>query len=176
MGSTNIEKVRAVSTKAEQREWAVMGGQASGAARAARASLREKLAELAANEDVSGLVKGMILGDLPEAERKLVRSMVPESIPDSEISPLTAMVYAGVARTIKTGDMAQLERLLRVSGETAELRVRLSNDGDKPFELLNLQSLSDTDLRRLADRERPEDIIDLEPMETTEQNLFEEDL
>jgi hypothetical protein len=176
VGSTNIEKVRAARTKEELREWAVMGGQASGLARAARASLREKLEKLAANEDVSGLVKGMILGDLPEAERKLVRSMVPDCIPDCDISPLTAMVYSGIARIVRSGDMAQLERLLRISGETAELRVKLSNDKDQPFELLNLAALSDQDLRKLADRERPQEIIDLEPEEIIEQDLYEEEL
>ena len=159
-----IEHVMETTAPETLREWRVAGAAASNKLQAERRAVRAKLETILAEGDAQEIVKGILMDDLPEGQRQLVRQMVPPSIPDEAISPLVAMVYSSVAKAVKTGDAQILERLLRLSGQSPEIKIKLGNVDDKPFELLDLSALTDDELRRLAAREKPDDyeVIDAE--------------
>lgn len=152
-----IETVMETTAPETLRAWRVAGAEASNKLQAERRAVRSKLEMILAEGDAQEIVKGILLDDLPPGQRQLVRSMVPASIPDEQISPLVAMVYSSVGKAVRTGDAQILERLLRLSGQSPEIKIKLGNVDDKPFELLDLSTLTDDELRRLAAREKPDD-------------------
>ena len=152
-GNSNIEKVMSTTAQETLTAWRTAGAIESNRVQGVRRSVRRKLERVL--EDGSGqeIVRGILMGELTEEQREYVRSIVPESIPDEQISPLVAMVYSTVAHAVKKGDAQSLERLMRLSGEAPEVKLRLGNLDDKPFALLDLGSMTDEELRRLADRQ-----------------------
>ena len=169
-GDSNIEKVMQAATQEELTEWRRRGGIKSRQVQGIRRAVNNKLQRMLETSDTQDLVRGLLWGELTEEQRDYVRGIVPATIPDEGITPLVAMVYAVVAKTVRSGDASQLERLLRISGETAELKIKLSGGIENiPFDQLDLTQLSDEELRRLAERERPdEEIIDIDNYEKEE--------
>lgn len=152
-GKSQIEKVMSTTAQDTLTAWRTAGAVAANKKMGARRSLQNKLERVCREGDAAQIVKALLLSELTPAEREAVRELVPASIPDSGISPLVAIVYSVVHRTIKTGDAASLERLLRLAGVTPELQIKLGNADGKPFALLDLGSMTDEELRRLADRQ-----------------------
>ena len=157
-GKSNIERVMASTAQGTLREWRQRGAAASNKVQGIRRAVNNKLQRMLETSDTQDLVRGLLWGELTEEQRDYVRGIVPATIPDESITPLVAMVYAVVAKTVRSGDASQLERLLRISGETAELKIKLSGGIENtPFDQLDLTQLSDAELRRLVARERPDD-------------------
>lgn len=156
---TNIERNLQGKTQEELKEYTTRGGIASGEARRAKKSLAAKIDKMISDKDVQGLMKESLFGSLNKAEIKQVRKFVPADIPDDQVTPLVAMVYSAIHKTIDSGDAASLERLLRVSGETAEIKLKVGNDGGQPFALLDLGAMTDSDLQRVMNREKPDEIV-----------------
>ena len=66
-------------------------------------------------------------------------------------------VVAAVSKKAQAGDKDAAQFLRDTAGQSPAQLVKLGNLDDKPFATLDLGSLSDEDLRRLAERENPED-------------------
>lgn len=66
-------------------------------------------------------------------------------------------VIAAVAAKAKRGDKDCAQFLRDTAGQNPQVMVKVGNLDDKPFQTLDLGSLSDDDLRRLAEREQPEE-------------------
>ena len=67
------------------------------------------------------------------------------------------LVVAAITRKAKAGDKDCAAFLRDTAGQSPAQLVKVGNLDDKPFEMLDLSALSDDELRRLAERERPED-------------------
>jgi hypothetical protein len=113
-----------------------------------------------------------------EAERARTTLNLPE---DLELTQREAILAAGAERA-KKGDKDWAAFLRDTAGENPQILVKVGNLDDKPFAMLELGSLSDEQLRAIAERERPEsldsepEIIDLEPVaEGAEIGLHNED-
>lgn len=170
-GESNIEKAMHSATHEEVTEWRRRGGIKSRQVQGIRRAVDNKLRRMMETKDTQELVKGLLWGELTEDQREYVRGIVPRTIPDEGITPLVAMVFAVVDKTVRSGDASQVERLLRISGETPEIKLRLSGGIDgMPFDKIDLTQLSDDELRRLAEREQldNEDVIDADYQEIPE--------
>lgn len=66
------------------------------------------------------------------------------------------LVVAAITRKAKAGDKDCAAFLRDTAGQSPAQLVKVGNLDDKPFEMLDLSSLSDDELRRLAEREKPD--------------------
>jgi hypothetical protein len=113
-----------------------------------------------------------------EAQRARATLNLPE---DLELTQREAILAAGAERA-KKGDKDWATFLRDTAGENPQILIKVGNLDDKPFAMLELGSLSDAQLRAIAERERPDsldsepEIIDLEPVaEGTEIGLHNDD-
>lgn len=67
------------------------------------------------------------------------------------------LVVAAITRKAKAGDKDCAAFLRDTAGQSPAQMIKVGNLDDKPFEMLDLSALSDDELRRLAERERPND-------------------
>jgi hypothetical protein len=110
----------------------------------------------------------VLSGELSNEEA--VRARATLNLPeDLELTQREAILAAGAERA-KKGDKDWAAFLRDTAGENPQILVKVGNLDDKPFAMLELGSLSDEQLRAIAERERPDsldsepEIIDLEPV------------
>lgn len=127
-------------TPEERRAAAQRAGQASARARQNRKLWRES---------VEQIVSGVLTEDAAEVIRQKfnIDSDVELTHQDAIISALTDKA--------KKGDKEAAQFLRDTVGQNPQLMVKVGNLDDKPFKTLDLSSLSDEDLRKLAERENP---------------------
>ena len=142
MAVGNIEKYND-SLSPEQRRQA--------AKRASDASAKKRTAAKLWRESVENLMAGK----LTEEEETQIRRRF--GLPDDVDLSQQDAVVAAVSQRAKAGDKDSAQFLRDTAGQSPAQLVKLGNLDDKPFATLDLGSLSDEDLRRLAERESPEE-------------------
>lgn len=121
------------------------------AKRASDASAKKRRAAKLWKESVENLMRGTLTAD----DEKAIRDKFGLE-DDVELSQQDKVV-AAVTKKAQAGDKDAAQFLRDTAGQNPVQLVKLGNLDDKPFQTLDLGSLSDDDLRRLADRENPDD-------------------
>lgn len=129
-------------TPEERREAAQRAGRASAQKRSQKKLWRES-------------VENLMAGTLTEDDAGRIRQKFGLDA-DIDLSQQDKVV-AAVATKAQAGDKDAAQFLRDTAGQSPAQLVKLGNLDDKPFQTLDLGSLSDDDLRRLADRENPDD-------------------
>ena len=142
MAVGNIEKYND-SLSPEQRRQA--------AKRASDASAKKRTAAKLWKESVENLMRGT----LTKEDEQEIRQRFGLS-DDVELSQQDKVV-AAVSKKAQAGDKDAAQFLRDTAGQSPAQLLKVGNLDDKPFATLDLGSLSDEDLRRLADRESPEE-------------------
>lgn len=118
------------------------------AKRASDASARKRREEKLWKDSVAMIVSGVITDETAEVIRKKfnLEEDVNVTHQDAIISALTEKA--------KKGDKDAAQFLRDTVGQNPQTMIKLGNMEDKPFQTLDLGSLSDEELRRLALREQ----------------------
>lgn len=128
------------------------------AMRAAKASAETRKRRKTWRESVQMIMSGSL--DLEHA------AAVKEQLHlDAEPEELTQQdaVIAAITEKAKRGDRDCAAFLRDTAGESPQAVIKLGNADDKPFQTLDLGSMTDAELRRVMERERPEDdVIDIQ--------------
>lgn len=142
-GNGNFERLNAARTPEERRAAAKAAGEASAAKRRKLKSWKDS-------------VNNLMAGTISEADAANIREQfgLPE---DSAELMQQDLVIAAITRKAQAGDRDCAAFLRDTAGQSPAQMIRVGNMDDRPFEMLDLSSLSDDELRRLAERERPDD-------------------
>ena len=100
-------------------------------------------------------VENLMAGKLTDKDAQAIRERFGLE-DDVDLSQQDKVVYA-VSIKAQAGDKDAAQFLRDTAGQSPAQLVKLGNLDDKPFATLDLGSLSDEDLRRLAERENPDD-------------------
>ena len=100
-------------------------------------------------------VENLMAGKLTEDEETQIRRRF--GLPDDVDLSQQDAVVAAVSQRAKSGDKDSAQFLRDTAGQSPAQLLKVGNLDDKPFATLDLGSLSDEDLRRLAERENPDD-------------------
>lgn len=136
------DKVNYSKTPEERREAAAAAGRASGEVRRRKKTWRES---------VEMLMQGRLDDEHAQAiiEQFHLDDKTPEDMTQQD------KVLAAIADKAQRGDRDCAAFLRDTAGQAPAQMVKVGNL-DGPFETLDLASLSDEDLRKLAERERPD--------------------
>lgn len=138
----NLENYMNSISEEERKANARKAGEASGEARR-----KKKLWK----ESVELITSGILTED--------VASQVRERFGIGDDVELTHQdqIIAALAEKAQKGDKDSAQFLRDTVGQNPTTMVKLGNLEDKPFKTLDLSGLSDEELKRLAEREQPED-------------------
>lgn len=122
------------------------------AKRASDASAKKRREERLWKESVSMIVSGIITDETAEIIREKfnLEDNVNVTHQDAIISALTDKA--------KRGDKEAAQFLRDTVGQNPQVMLKVGNLEDKPFKTLDLGSLTDDQLRQLADKEQPEEV------------------
>lgn len=137
-GTNNIASYNQTLTAQQRKE---------SARRAAKASAEARKQKRLWKESVENLMAGTLTAD--DAGR------IREKFGLDAETDLTQQdkVVAAIAERAQRGDKDCAQFLRDTVGQNPQVMVKVGNLDDKPFEMLDLASLSDQELRRLAERE-----------------------
>lgn len=148
MGFHNIADYNKTLSPEQRRESAL---------RASRASAEKRRAARTWKEAAQQAMRGNLT---PEEDRK-TRAVLGLGN-DVDLNQRDAIIAAMTAKA-KAGDHQAAAFLRDTAGEKPELLLKVGTIEDKPFDQIDLRTLTDAELRQLAERERGE-VIDLEPV------------
>lgn len=142
-GNGNFDRLNASRTPEERRKAAKAAGEASAAKRRKLKSWKES-------------VNNLMAGVVTEQDAANLKEQFGLDEPAEKLNQQD-LVVAAITRKAKAGDKDCAAFLRDTAGQSPAQLVKVGNLDDKPFEMLDLSSLSDDELRRLAERERPDD-------------------
>lgn len=140
-GTENIMKYNNALTAQERQE---------NARKAAAASVESRKRKKLWKESVENLMAGMLTED------DQVRIREKFGLDDKADLTQQDKIVAAIAERAQRGDKDCAQFLRDTVGQNPQVMVKVGNLDDKPFEMLDLKSMSDQELRRLADRELQE--------------------
>lgn len=138
MKNTPIQNFQNLSPE-ERKAAASRGGRASGAARHQKKLWRES---------VELIVSGVVTEQAADQIRK--KFNIDPSVPLTHQDE----IIAAITDKAKRGDKDAAQFLRDTAGQNPQTMVKIGNLDDKPFETLDLSSLTDEQLHKLASREK----------------------
>lgn len=137
-GAENIMKYNETLTAQQRQE---------NARKAAAASVESRKKKKLWKESVENLMTGILTAD--------DQTRIREKFGLDDKTDLTQQdkVVAAIAERAQRGDKDCAQFLRDTVGQNPQVMVKVGNLEDKPFEMLDLASLSDQELRKLAERE-----------------------
>lgn len=136
-------------TPEERRQRAVENGKRSGEARKKRKTWRES-------------VQMVMSGTLDLEHATSIKEQLHLDAKPEELTQQDAVI-AAITDKAKRGDRDCAAFLRDTAGESPQAVIKLGNLDDKPFQTIDLGAMTDAELRKIMEKERPEeDVIDIQ--------------
>ena len=148
-GKTNIEIYNAGQTPAERVAQQRRASQMGVEARRRKKTWRES-------------VQMVMAGSLDLEHARAIKEQLHLDAKPEELTQQDAVI-AAITEKAKRGDRDCAAFLRDTAGESPQAVIKLGNLDDKPFQTIDLGAMTDAELRKIMEKERPEeDVIDIQ--------------